>query len=599
MSDIIKLLPDSVANQIAAGEVVQRPASAVKELLENAVDAGATKIELIIKDAGRTLIQVIDNGKGMSETDARMCFERHATSKIKNADDLFNIQTKGFRGEALASIAAIAMVELVTKQKEDTAGTKIHIEGSKFVSQESCAANNGTSISIKNLFYNVPARRNFLKSNNTEFRQIVEELQRVSLPHPEIAFTLYNNDQEVLSLYPGTLKQRIVALFGKSYNEKLAPVDETTDIVSISGFIGKPEASKKSRSDQYFFINNRYIRNPYLHYAVLNAYQGLIAADMQPVYFIFFSINPKNIDINIHPTKTEVKFEDERLIYSILRSAVKRSLGKYNFTPTIDFDKELSFDIAPAASGKIINPPGITVNPSYNPFNSTSQYSNDKKKSDFEKHFNRIDAPEENESSTPLFKHDDEEKSGTIPFLHLQNKYIACSVKSGLMIIDRQAAHERILFERTINYLKNASGPSQQLLFPIHTELNSADFVMFKELIPDLKKIGFDLSEFGRNTIIIHGAPPELSDKEIKIGIDKFIEDYNHNLFDLKLQKHDNIARTFAKQHSIKPGKELSNAETNKLVNELFSCEQASVSIDSNNIISYITVDELNKIFNK
>jgi DNA mismatch repair protein MutL len=452
MSDIIHLLPDHVANQIAAGEVIQRPSSAVKELVENSVDSGATNIKLIIKDAGRTLIQVTDNGSGMSETDARMCFERHATSKIREADDLYSIKSMGFRGEAMASIAAISQVELKTKTKDTELGTLINIEGSKIKTQENCATNKGTSISIKNLFFNVPARRNFLKSDNVELKHIIEEFTRVALANPSINFTFYHNDNEVYNLKKSNLRQRISSMNGKNYNEKLVPIKEETSLTSISGFIGKPEFARKTRGEQYFFVNNRFIKSGYLHHAIVSAYTDLIPKEQIPSYFLFFEINPILIDINIHPTKTEIKFEDEKSIYAILRACAKKALGQHNITPTIDFNKDPSFDtIAPKDAN--LKMPKIKVDDSYNPFEKKIN-PNKNNTENWENLFELSQSEEQKISENRIVQSSLEnfENFNQKILFQIQEKYILSPIKSGIMIVHQQRAHQKILYNKYLNF---------------------------------------------------------------------------------------------------------------------------------------------------
>jgi DNA mismatch repair protein MutL len=605
MPDIIRLLPDSVANQIAAGEVIQRPASAVKELLENAVDAGATVIKLIVKDAGKTLLQVTDNGKGMSETDARLCFERHATSKIEKADDLFNIRTKGFRGEALASIAAIAQVELKTRLHGEQLGTQINIEGSDVKSQEPCACPEGTSFSIKNLFYNVPARRNFLKSDPVEFRHIIEEFQRVALPHPEISFSLHHNGQEVLHLPAATFRQRIASIFGNNYNERLVPVEEETSIVKVTGFIGKPQFARKTRGEQFFFLNHRFIKSAYLHHAVQMAFEELLPADSFPSYFLLLDVQPHTIDINIHPTKTEVKFEDEKFIYSILRSAVKRSLGKYNISPTLDFEREQAFDLLPSKNTNI-KAPTITVNPDYNPFDVKEKvpsskeiiYGNFAEKKLTLHPDNQQELPEQH-SQQHFNKELEQDKEERKQNYQLHHKYILSHIKTGFMIIDQQAAHERVLYERFLKQLNGNKSFSQQLLFPMHIEFSIADFELVKELREDICALGFDISEFGKNTFIVHGIPSQLTEVNAKQTLEQIIEHYKHNKIELKLDKRENLARSMARNMSIKAGKVLSNEEMNNLVDELFACEMPYASPNGKPTLTTFTLEDLERRFKK
>ncbi|TDQ75207.1 DNA mismatch repair endonuclease MutL [Sphingobacterium yanglingense] len=623
MSDIIQLLPDSVANQIAAGEVVQRPSSAVKELIENAIDAGADRIRLIVKDAGKTLIQVIDNGCGMSVTDARLCFERHATSKIRKAADLFAIRTMGFRGEAMASIAAIAQVELKTKRVEDELGTIIEIEGSKVVDQHPEALPSGTSISIRNLFYNIPARRNFLKSNSVEMRHIIDEFQRISLAHPDIFFSLHSDNNELFHLSPGTLKQRIVHLFGNNYNQKLVPVEEETSIINIQGFIGKPEYAKKTRGEQFFFVNKRFIKDPYLNHAIMNAYEEVLPADSFPLYVLFIEIDPAKIDINVHPTKTEIKYEDEKAIYAILRSAVKRSLGRYNITPSLDFNQETSFsNLISAKPLDEIQAPTISFNPNFNPFEETSDVSISSKTSRAETYSKGLEKkigipqnwdtlyqiteqeehtqlplhPEESETED-IFQHKSENKKH---FFQIHNKYIISQIHSGFMLIDQQAAHERILFEQYKEHLENNKGSSQQSLFPSTLELSASDFALMNELLPELQTLGFQLRPFGKTTYIVDGIPADLGTNinEVKL-VDQLLEDYKNNASELTLNKRENLARSLAKNAAIKPGTALDNESISDLIDALFACESPNISIHGKPTIITITLQELMDKFNK
>jgi DNA mismatch repair protein MutL len=622
MPDIIKLLPDSVANQIAAGEVVQRPASAVKELMENAVDANATTIKLIIKEAGRTLIQVVDDGSGMSDTDARISFERHATSKIKSADDLFNLHTMGFRGEALASIAAIAQVELKTKREEDETGTCIVIEGSVFKSQEAVAMPTGTSFSIKNLFFNVPARRNFLKSDAVEFRHIVEEFERVAFAHPHIAFSLHHNGTEVFNLAKGNLRQRIIALYGNPYNQRLVPVDEATDIVRVTGFIVKPEFAKRTRGEQFFFLNNRFIKNGYLHHAVQNAFEQLLAHDSFPGYFLFLEVDPHTIDVNIHPTKTEVKFEDERAVYAILRSAVKRALGQYNISPTIDFEQEMSMEIPYNQKGVPVAP-GIHVNPNYNPFATNNpdtapgNYSgtsfSQKEKSGasnwqemFNSHIKKDELPSDKlipalEEAQQL-RHSDlesagEKTSGTIWQLH--ERYILSPVRSGMLVIDQQRAHERILFEKYLRAIEQHNAHVQQLLFPETLEFSPSDAAIVSSLLEDFNALGFDVRSFGNNSFVVHGIPAGTEEKGCVELLEGVLETYKMNEQELHLAPRENMARSMAKQAGIKAGRSLSLEEMRALVDELFACEMASHAPDGKPVFINFPIEELDRRFKR
>jgi len=593
MPDIISILPDSVANQIAAGEVIQRPASAVKELLENAVDAGSTSIKVIVKDAGKTLIQVIDNGCGMSETDARMCLERHATSKITKAGDLFNIQTMGFRGEAIASIAAIAQVEL-----GEELGTKIHVEGSDVKSQEPCTCPDGTSIAVKNLFYNVPARRNFLKSNPVETRHIIDEFHRIAIAQPQIALSLHHDNNEMLHLETGTMRQRIVGIFGTNYNQRLVPVEEKTSILKLTGFVGKPEFAKKTRGEQFFFVNKRFIKNAYLHHAVQNAFKELLSKESYPSYFLFLDMDPKTIDINIHPTKTEIKFENDRAIYAILHSSVKQALGKYNIAPALDFEQETSFNIPPHKTGTEIKAPTIKVNPEYNPFKTETLSPRDKSnKANWEKLYQE---PKGEATQHVILTEGDKDtfevNKNTI--FQLQNRYIVTSTQSGLMIIDQQNAHERILYERFTEALEKNKGISQQELFPQTVEFSPGDFQLVKELEKEIRTLGFDIREFGKNNYVIHGAPSDAPEGNTKALLENIIEQYKQNASELKLEKRDNLARSLAKNTAIKAGKILGQEEMSSLIDELLACKMPYYSPNGSPTITMLTLKELEKKFN-
>ncbi len=610
MADIIHLLPDSVANQIAAGEVVQRPASAVKELLENALDAGASNIKLIVKDAGKTLLQVIDNGCGMSQTDARMSFERHATSKIKKADDLFAIKTMGFRGEALASIAAIAQVELKTKRIGDEVGVKIEIEGSELKSQEPFNTPEGTSIAVKNLFFNVPARRNFLKTDSVELRHIIDEFQRVAIPNPAIAFTLHHNGTEIFNLPQGNLKQRLMNIFGSSYNTRLVPVEENTGIVNIKGFVIKPEFAKKTRGEQFFFLNKRFIKNAYLHHAVQSAFEQLLPSDSFASYFLMLEVDPKTIDINIHPTKTEVKFEDEKAIYAFLRSSVKKSLGQFNIAPSLDFDQEEHlFNIPLKPTDGIIKQPTIKVNPDFNPFKTGSaasekQISNQK---NWERMYSRhadnqlafeIKKEEEQQLINTEWDKDLGETSKKQVY-QLHNKYILSHIKTGFIIIDQQGAHERILYERLMDAFEKQKAYTQQELFPKTIELNAADFSLVKELENEIKAIGFDMSEFGKNTFVIHGIPADMGDADSVQLLEGLLDNYKQNLQELKSDKRENISRSMAQNMAIKSGKILAQEEMNNLIDELFACKMPYTTPSGKPTITTFSIDDLDKRFKK
>ena len=608
MSDIIHLLPDSVANQIAAGEVIQRPASVVKELVENAIDSGASVVKIVIKDAGKTLVQVIDNGCGMSETDARLSFERHATSKIKSANDLFAIRTMGFRGEALASIAAIAYVELKTKRIEDELGTFINISGSELVKQEPLNCPNGTNFLIKNLFFNVPARRKFLKSNTTEFHHIINEVQRVALPNPEISFILIHNDVEIYNLPSSNLHQRIVNVFGKNIQKNLIKINTNTSIVTIKGFVGKPEYAKKKSGEQFFFVNNRYMRHPYFYRAVLKAYERILPHDSIPSFFIYFDVDPKSIDINIHPTKTEIKFDDERGIWQILHVSIKESLGKYNIVPSIDFsiDADSRIDIPTFTKNSEVKIPSVTLDPNYNPFNENNKGSNFYKKKAIPDNWEQLYSGFENadkQVSNKLFSGDNDAladnstQNNNLDFYQLKNKYILTSVKSGLMIIDQKRAHERILYERFLGVLKNNIGVEQKNLFPESFDLNAADAEILKEIIEDINMLGFDIREFGDNTFVVNGTPADLSNINLVNFIESLIENYKKNKTDIKTDIKENIVRSIAKASAINYGKTLTVEEMSNLIDSLFACKTPNYSPAGKTVFNIINIEELDKRF--
>ncbi len=607
MSDVIQLLPDAVANQIAAGEVVQRPASAVKELIENAIDAGADKIRLIVKDGGKSLIQVIDNGCGMSVTDARLCFERHATSKIRKAEDLFAIRSMGFRGEAMASIAAIAHVELKTRRVEDELGTRVEIEGTNVVWQEPEALPAGTNIAVKNLFYNIPARRNFLKSNPVEMRHIVDEFQRLALAHPRIFFTLHSDDNEVFHLPGESLKQRIVHIFGSGYNQRLVPVEEETTIINLKGFIGKPEYAKKTRGEQFFFVNSRFVKDPYLNHAVVKAYEDILPPDSFPLYVLFIEIDPAKIDINVHPTKTEIKYEDERAIYAIIQSAVKRSLGRYNITPTLDFNQETGFSqmIRPKPLEEI-TPPTVTFNPDFNPFDNAKPGGGGQS-SPIPQNWSTLYQISQKESPSQLGLHGNDADSQAErlmtekkqPF-QLHSRYIVSQIHSGFMLIDQQAAHERILFEQFCQQLENRQGASQQSLFPQTVTLNAADFQLISELLPDIQALGFQIREFGKQTFVVEGIPADLttgmSERQV---LEQLLEDYKNNQAALKLPKREKLARSLARHAAIKSGSALSTDDMAELIDRLFACEMPNVSLSGRPVILTFTLQELSERFER
>ena len=597
--DIIKLLPDSVANQIAAGEVIQRPASVVKELMENALDAGATQIDLYIKDAGRTSITVIDNGCGMSETDARLCFERHATSKIKKAEDLFLIKTMGFRGEALASIAAVAQVELMTRRSEDELGTKILIEGSVVKEQLPKPMSVGTNFTVKNLFFNIPARRNFLKSNEVEMRHITDEFFRVAMMNPEVAFSLSHNEKEIYHLPKGNLKQRIVGLCGKDYDKKILPVQQETETATINGFIVKPEFLRKTRGEQYFFVNKRFIKHAYLHHAIENAYQELIPKDCFPGYFIDIEIDPKEIDINIHPTKTEVNFQDVKLVYAILHSAVRKAIGQNNLAPMLDFDvtPDLGFDLGEASRmDRPVVEPNIDFNPSFNPFKSQPQtrHSSGNWKILYEDNNDTVAS-----NINKISNFDDVNVATVVDnknlYIQLQQSYIVTTMKSGLLIVDQHLAHMRVLYEKYLREMENniESSASQQELFPQHITLGANDASLLKEIMPDLEKIGFRIQQMNATTFIINGTPADSKNNDAVALLEKILDMYKTNIVDLKLDKKLNLARSLASQLAIKSGQSLNPIEMQDLIDRLFACAVAEVSPDGKKIYTILNVNEL------
>lgn len=595
MLDVIKLLPDGVANQIAAGEVIQRPASAVKELMENSLDAGATQIDLVVKDAGKALIMVTDNGCGMSETDAKMCFERHATSKISKAEDLFSIRTMGFRGEALASIAAIAQVELRTRRKEDEVGVKIVNEGSVIKEQTLVPMPVGTTFTVKNLFFNVPARRNFLKSPAAEMRHIVEEFTRVTLMNPEVGFTFTSDGKELYHLYPGNLKQRIMGLFGSHYDEKLLPVHQDTDRVSIHGYIVKAEYAKKTRGEQYFFVNKRFIKHPYLHHAIENAFLEMIPKDSFPGYFLDIEVDPADIDVNIHPTKTEVNFIDVKLVYAILHAAVRKAIGQNNLSPMIDFDEpaDLGFDFGEVVkSSSPIVQPEVPVNPSYNPFR---QHQERVKATDDWRllYGDRTDQTGEETSSETLA-----ESSQPIAqksrYLQLSQSYIVTTVKSGLLVIDQHLAHYRILFEKFLKEMETDTGHSQQELFPQPFTLNANDASLMRELMPELEQLGFSMEQVNPTTFVINGTPADLAGGNPVDLLEKMLENYKNNRTDLQLERKLGIAKTMAAQLSIKGNTALSEPEMQNIVDQLFGCNVAEVAPDGKKIYTLLSLEEIN-----
>ena len=612
MPDIIQLLPDNIANQIAAGEVIQRPASAVKELLENAVDAGADEIKLLINDAGKSLIQVIDNGKGMSETDARMAFERHATSKISNIEDLFRIKTMGFRGEALASIAAVAQVELKTKRHEDETGVYLEIENSIVKKQEPVAAPIGTSIAMKNLFFNVPARRNFLKSNPAELRHIVDEFIRVSMAFPEVFFSLTSNGQQVFHLEKGTLKQRIVQILGNNYSAKLVSVQEQTDYMNIFGFVGKPETAKKTRGDQYFFVNSRFIKSAYLNHAVMNAFDAMIAKDSFPMYTLFIDLDPSQLDINVHPTKQEIKFEDEKIVYAFVQSAVKHALAQFSITPTLDFDLDISIQQSDAVSKPFTAEKKSTAASSslYSTFTKKNQSHFIESKSEL-KHWKSFYEPEK-KLTDDSWQLTGGEIIAAQPSLHainnqlstdnltqLHNSYIVVQTNKGYFLIHQQNAHERILYEQFVTAVDGKPIAAQRSLFPATLELSVTDAVLLNELLPDLNHLGYLLEPFGNNTFVIQGSPADVTDGNEKVAVEKMLEQYKHFSNDLKYSKREKLLRSMALQQSIKAGTSLTDKEIKVLVQNLFDCDTPNITPNGKPTYLEFKKEELDKMFGR
>lgn len=598
MTGIINILPDTVANQIAAGEVIQRPASVVKELIENSVDAGSSSITIIVKDAGKTLIQVIDNGKGMSEGDARLCWERHATSKIRSAEDLFSIHTKGFRGEALASIAAISEVSLKTRKTDQEVGTLIRISGSKLISNEPVACPAGCNFSVKNLFFNVPARRKFLKSNSTELRHIINEIYHVALAHPGIEFSLLHNNSQVFSMTGTGLRQRILNVMGKNLNQSLINLNSETSLVKISGFIGRPEYAKKTYGEQFFFVNGRYIRHPYFHKAVMQAYEQILHPDAIPSYFIYFETDPEKIDVNIHPTKTEIKFEDEQAIFQILQAVVKESIGKNNLSPSLSFDKEGVIDIPVLNKDTEVSIPKITIDPEYDPFKgdrprtgNPADFYREERRQNWEALFNGRSETEEKDTEG------DSEDSfhQAARFMQLKGKYILTPVKSGLMVIDQKRAHERILYEQVLRIRSENKFPSQKLLFPEAIELNASDFVTFLEIKEAISELGFELSEFGKNSIIVNGVPDTAKNSDIRSLVEEILEEYKSLGADTGTRMVEKLARSVAKASAIPYGKVLEIKEMRDLFDQLFACSNPNHSPTGKAVISIIRTEEIEK----
>lgn len=655
MQDVIRLLPESLANQIAAGEVVQRPASVVKELLENAVDAGSTNITLIVKDAGKTLIQVIDNGKGMSETDARMSFERHATSKINSSDDLFAINTFGFRGEALASIAAVAQVELKSKREEDEMGTCIEIEGSEVQSQNTVATKKGTSLAVKNLFFNVPARRKFLKSNPVELKHIIDEFQRVALANPEITMVLYQDDQEVYNLRGGKMAKRIIAIFGKSYQEQLYPCGEDLEVIAVNGYIGKPESAKRTRGDQFFFVNGRFIKHSYLNHAVMTAYEGLLPDNSYPFYLINISVDPKDVDVNVHPTKTEVKFADERTLYALVSAAVKQALASYGIAPSIDFGVDVNFGnddkqrmFTPSSqtdkhpsSGELPNinvdfntqnptPPSSfdteddssrfvakvssRINdwdkdkplqiPEFKPWENTVILESDNFPDEAQTIIPTEQQPEPltlssraNELSGTIHETEETKPSEKIEPIQIRNSYILYQVKSGIMLLNQEAAHERILYEKFIQEINNHSGVTQKLLFPKELELSPADYILLSEFSDEIAALGFSIEVKTQNKVIVNGVPAIIKNANENDILQGIIEQIKYNKSELSLSHVESIARALAKRTCIKQGQVMEALEMRSIIEQLFACGNPNYSPDGQKTIVMMKMGEIEKLF--
>lgn len=614
MADIIKLLPDHVANQIAAGEVVQRPASVVKELLENAIDSGATLIKLIVKDGGKVLIQVVDDGSGMSETDARLSFERHATSKISTAQDLFNLQTKGFRGEALASIAAIAHVDMHTRTDNAEVGTHLKIEGSKIISQEIIATPKGTSIAVKNLFFNIPARRNFLKSNQVESRHITDEFQRVALVHPNIEFHYYNNGSELFNLPKAKHRQRISNVFGNRMGDRLVPVNEETEVVKISGFVCKPEFAKKSRGEQFFFANNRFIKSPYLHHSVVAAFEGLIKSDLYPGYFLYLEVDPASIDINIHPTKTEVKFDDENTMYAIIRSTIKHSLGQFNVAPVLDFEHDPNLDTPYAFKEKGVVLPKVTIDASFNPFQETTE--NTSHKSGYQKTstkgwenlYEGLNATVDTDNFSSIEIESDIEVQGTFysdtesqehvsTTFQLRRKYIVSTIKSGMLVINQNRAHERVLFEKFLAEITVKEGVSQQLLFPLELSFTKQELTILKEIKDSLINVGFAFESLEEETVKVTGVPLVLSESGIGTVLDRLIADYKEGFEGGSISQAELLAKALSKNLAVKTGEILDNDSQLGLVNDLFGCKEPTLSPFQKMTYTIISEGDIEKKF--
>ena len=605
MTDCIKLLPDHVANQIAAGEVVQRPSSVVKELLENAIDAKSTMIQLIVKDSGKTLIQVIDNGSGMSATDARLSFERHATSKIAAADDLFNLQTKGFRGEALASIAAVAQVELKTKRPSDEVGCLIKIEGSKVIDQGVTTCSTGTSIAVKNLFFNIPARRNFLKSAGVEFRHIIDEFHRVALAHEEIKFILTHNNTELFHLLEGNLKQRIVGIFGHKINDKLVPINEDTDLVGVSGFVGKPAHAKRSKIEQFLFVNHRFVKNSYLNHAIENAFSGLLQPQFRPSYFLFLEVDPSTIDINIHPTKTEIKFEDDHSIYAILRAAVKHGLGQYQIAPVLDFEGNVDLGPSYGELKQMAAAPEVSVDQHFNPFDAPDKSMQLKSKQGASAQWESLYVGLQSSDNDQLEIEENGAQSQISAFdetlsiqgkcFQLHRKYIVKPLNKGLLLVHQNRAHQRVLYERILHKLSDSKGNSQQLLFPLDLDMNAQEINLMESLREPLEHIGFQFDDSDNFKLL--GIPTLVPESEVGTVLDQLISAARDETPNQHFSQSDLLATSMSKALAIPSGKVLTEEEQIDLLDKLFACQAPNISPDQKSTFSTWSLEDIDRSF--
>lgn len=602
MSDLIQLLPDAIADQIAAGEVIQRPASVLKELMENAIDAGAKRIKVIIRDAGKTMIQVIDDGLGMSETDARMSIERHATSKIRTADDLFAISTMGFRGEALASIVAISHVELKTRREDDTLGTRLVVNGSEVQTQEPCQSSVGTSVSVKNLFFNVPARRKFLKSDTVELRHLVDEFTHVALAFPGIEFSMHHNEKELFILPAGKLRQRIVGIIGKRCNEKIVPIHEETNYVNITGFVGKPDFARKTRGEQYLFVNRRFVKSPYLNHAIRTAFEDLIPSDQYPFYALFLDLDPAIVDINVHPTKQEIKFEDERLVYNYVRVAVRHGLGKYSITPSLDFDQEAAF------SGNRPQP-GVGFAAGRSEMDQLTKQNLEHWEKIFHglEHFKvdqgdstdqifTLESKASGETEDDLIRLGGTDAQVKLPPLQLHRQFLISQIKSGMLIIDQQSAHERILYEQFLQLRKDQGVQTQKALFPVSLDLSPGDAALMDDILEDVRQAGFDIQHFGGESYVIHGTPAQLGDSDPLQIVQDILHRIKNNL-DPKLETGERIAKAMAISGAIHRGRVLNEEERQLLIDKLFGCENPYTSPSGRKCFITIELDDLSKRF--